>query len=210
MSLRHLFSWFWAHTGFFEPQFHTWIRLQRVLGMAQIRFWTNPFQVVPVWNSHSNGILMRLPPFLGAIWPRYTKPRRKISANTNHATINVICLSSFQLPTIWTKLWYHEGSNVNGYRVSLLTRITSKFRHMIDPGNMIHSPAMARNSSGLRFNIKTIFVVYWFIEGILTKGPYLPCVSMTGRALWAGCPRHIITISRSPERLIFMAWIPKY
>ena len=29
------------------------------------------------------------------------------------------------------------------------------------------------------------------IEGILPKGPYLPCVSMAGRALLAGYPRHI-------------------
>ena len=28
------------------------------------------------------------------------------------------------------------------------------------------------------------------IEGILPKGPYLPCVSMAGRALLAGYPRH--------------------
>ena len=30
-----------------------------------------------------------------------------------------------------------------------------------------------------------------FIEGILPKGPYLPCVSMAGRVLLAGYPRHI-------------------
>ena len=29
------------------------------------------------------------------------------------------------------------------------------------------------------------------IEGILPKGPYLPCVSMAGRALLAGYPRHV-------------------
>ena len=28
------------------------------------------------------------------------------------------------------------------------------------------------------------------IEGILPKGPYLPCVNMAGRALLAGYPRH--------------------
>ena len=28
------------------------------------------------------------------------------------------------------------------------------------------------------------------IEGILPKGPYLPCVSMAGRALLAGYPRY--------------------
>ena len=27
---------------------------------------------------------------------------------------------------------------------------------------------------------------HWYIEGILPKGPYLPCVSMAGRALFAG------------------------
>ena len=29
------------------------------------------------------------------------------------------------------------------------------------------------------------------IEGILPKGPYLPCVSMAGRALLAGYPRYL-------------------
>ena len=29
------------------------------------------------------------------------------------------------------------------------------------------------------------------IESILPKGPYLPCVSMTGRALLTGFPRHV-------------------
>ena len=35
-----------------------------------------------------------------------------------------------------------------------------------------------------------IFPVY--IEGILPKGPYLPCVSMAGRALLAGYPRYVM------------------
>ena len=30
-----------------------------------------------------------------------------------------------------------------------------------------------------------------YIKGILPKGPYLPCVSMAGRALWAGYHRHV-------------------
>ena len=30
------------------------------------------------------------------------------------------------------------------------------------------------------------------VEGILPKGPYLPCVSMAGRALLAGYPRCIL------------------
>ena len=41
-------------------------------------------------------------------------------------------------------------------------------------------------------------VVYWpchwsavHFEGILPKGPYLPCVSMAGRALLAGYPRFV-------------------
>ena len=29
---------------------------------------------------------------------------------------------------------------------------------------------------------------HWYVEGILPKGPYLPCVSMAGRALLAGYP----------------------
>ena len=31
-----------------------------------------------------------------------------------------------------------------------------------------------------------------YIEGILPKGPYLPCVSMAGRALLAGYPRYAL------------------
>ena len=33
-----------------------------------------------------------------------------------------------------------------------------------------------------------------FIEGILPKGPYLPCVSMAGRALLTGYPRHLVAL----------------
>ena len=33
---------------------------------------------------------------------------------------------------------------------------------------------------------------YAYIEGILPKGPYLPCVSMAGRALLTRCHRHIL------------------
>ena len=32
--------------------------------------------------------------------------------------------------------------------------------------------------------------VWWYMEGILLKGPYLPCVSIGGRALLAGYPRY--------------------
>ena len=34
------------------------------------------------------------------------------------------------------------------------------------------------------------------IEGILPKGPYLPCISMAGRALSAGYPRYILRWQR--------------
>ena len=33
-------------------------------------------------------------------------------------------------------------------------------------------------------------IINLYIEGILPKGPYLPCVSMAGRAPLAGYPRH--------------------
>ena len=33
------------------------------------------------------------------------------------------------------------------------------------------------------------FVLFTHFKGILPKGPYLPCVSMAGRALFAGYPR---------------------
>ena len=35
-----------------------------------------------------------------------------------------------------------------------------------------------------------------YIEGILPKGPYLPCVSMAGRALLVGYPRHSLLVNR--------------
>ena len=34
----------------------------------------------------------------------------------------------------------------------------------------------------------------WYIEGILPKGPYLPCVSMAGRVILAGYHRHVYWI----------------
>ena len=34
-----------------------------------------------------------------------------------------------------------------------------------------------------------------YIESILSKGPYLPCVSMAGRALLAGYHRHMYYIT---------------
>ena len=45
-----------------------------------------------------------------------------------------------------------------------------------------------------------VVMQYWHIEGILPKGPYLPCVSMAGRALFAGYPRHedFVILKRSP------------
>ena len=36
-----------------------------------------------------------------------------------------------------------------------------------------------------------------YIEGILQKGPYLPCVSMAGRALLAGYPRYSVILSHT-------------
>ena len=38
-----------------------------------------------------------------------------------------------------------------------------------------------------------ISIVNVYIEGILPKGPYLPCVSMAGRALLAGYHRYVTT-----------------
>ena len=40
------------------------------------------------------------------------------------------------------------------------------------------------------------------IEGILQKRPYLPCVSMAGRALLAGYHRYVHGINLSVERTI--------
>ena len=46
-------------------------------------------------------------------------------------------------------------------------------------------------------NIHAYRIHMWWmshIEGILPKGPYLPCVSMAGRALLAGYPRYECTL----------------
>ena len=40
-----------------------------------------------------------------------------------------------------------------------------------------------------------------YIEGILSKGPYLPCVSLAGRALLAGYPRYA-TLGLSLQKLV--------
>ena len=39
-----------------------------------------------------------------------------------------------------------------------------------------------------------------YIEGILPKGPYLPCVSMASRALLAGYHRYVMTVSSSDQQ----------
>ena len=40
-----------------------------------------------------------------------------------------------------------------------------------------------------------------YIEGVLPKGPYLPCVSMTVRALLAGYPRHIVSLQMACDHI---------
>ena len=50
-----------------------------------------------------------------------------------------------------------------------------------------------------------------YIEGILPRGPYLPCVSMAGRALLAGYPRYINDLMQEHEcrnRIIRLEEIP--
>ena len=44
---------------------------------------------------------------------------------------------------------------------------------------------------GTKWRQNTKLYSYSHIEGILPKGPYLPCVSMAGRALLAGYPRYL-------------------
>ena len=53
----------------------------------------------------------------------------------------------------------------------------------------------------VRFQATSLYVMYHasayfsaYIEGILPKGPYLPCVSMAGRALLAGYHRYMGTL----------------
>ena len=52
------------------------------------------------------------------------------------------------------------------------------------------------------------------IEGILPKGPYLPCVSMAGRALLAGYHRHVTIVFMSKDltdvRKLMIPWGPFY
>ena len=51
--------------------------------------------------------------------------------------------------------------------------------------------------------IRVVSLLLWYIEGILPKGPYLPCVSMAGRALLAGYPRYVMFIRRtSPPKFL--------
>ena len=45
------------------------------------------------------------------------------------------------------------------------------------------------NISGEHSNTRSKCKPNWYFEGILPKGPYLPCVSMAGRALLAGYHR---------------------
>ena len=42
------------------------------------------------------------------------------------------------------------------------------------------------------FHFKRITIEDYVIEGILPKGPYLPCVSMAGGALLAGYPGYML------------------
>ena len=47
-----------------------------------------------------------------------------------------------------------------------------------------------------------------YIEGILPKGPYLPCVSMAGRALLAGYHRYILLLKQSAIYHLFIKlWV---
>ena len=53
--------------------------------------------------------------------------------------------------------------------------------------------------------------VWWYIEGILPKGPYPPCLCMADRALLAGYPRYyraypITLIICMPMLTVFLAW----
>ena len=45
-----------------------------------------------------------------------------------------------------------------------------------------------------------------YIEGILPKGPYLPCVSMAGRALLAGYRRHMVRLSNTNSNTNSNSW----
>ena len=47
------------------------------------------------------------------------------------------------------------------------------------------------SSGGRRWYCRLLRNWKWHFRGILPKGPYLPCVSMAGRALLAGYPRFI-------------------
>ena len=47
----------------------------------------------------------------------------------------------------------------------------------------------------------------WHFEGILPKGPYLPCVSMAGRALLAGYPRFVTFTPPPPNHCLNEKWI---
>ena len=59
---------------------------------------------------------------------------------------------------------------------------------------MVHRHNECHTEPGVRTSISTKLLKFShrYIEGILPKGPYLPCVSMAGRALLAGYHRYTV------------------
>ena len=87
-------------------------------------------------------------------------------------------------------------------RLNTEKTVPSCMTHRATCNSALHRKEWARPSSIPKISLVTLFVcknkaVEYFlhnrrpyIEGILPKGPYLPCVSMAGRALLAGYHRY--------------------
>ena len=68
---------------------------------------------------------------------------------------------------------------------------------VIDIGGDVYRRQISRtwiSNHILQYSVGISLLVHTsLIQGILPKGPYLPCVSMAGRALLAGYPRYMVS-----------------
>ena len=98
--------------------------------------------------------------------------------------------SSASLAFVWG---IHRGQ-VNSPHKWPLTRKLFPFDDVIMWGKGLMPTCARHHHYHLEKNLSVYICFdndYWYIEGILPKGPYLPCVSMAGRSLLAGWPRYI-------------------
>ena len=117
------------------------------------------------WQLCCCGMCGKLLQFDEQVW-NYVAKRNLNSTNLNCGWIIFSAMGrSFQLEAL------HQHKCHNQYIQTLLWVMKQSIHH-----NTVTrmTPAM----------------LWWTYEGILPKGPYLPCVSMAGRALLAGYPQY--------------------